>query len=193
MEQKVQFCIPLTALKLLRTESCLQLCRVNRADGKLDLWANLRFTLYERMVLFYCTAVAMKRQDKVQTPQGLEDFFQPGEKIEFSGEIQDENYLHAFRVLRDRDSGCVRFETTARRGAMKTIPIWTAFVTQYIGSKSWMRRVGSSTVQLRELHPYVFCDGYKPPRGNSGRFELTFTNSEDARDFVLMFPTIKTR
>jgi hypothetical protein len=46
-EQKVQYCIPLTALKLLRTESCLQLCRVNRADGKLDLWANLRFTLYE--------------------------------------------------------------------------------------------------------------------------------------------------
>jgi hypothetical protein len=37
------------------------------------------------MVLFYCTAVAMKRQDHIQTPQGLEDFFQPGEKIEFSG------------------------------------------------------------------------------------------------------------
>ncbi|KAF2501805.1 hypothetical protein BU16DRAFT_546895 [Lophium mytilinum] len=183
--KKLMYCIPLTALKLLRTESCLQLCRVNRADGKLDLWANLRFTLYE--------TIAMKRQDLVQTPQGLEDFFQPGEKIEFSGEIQDDNYLHAFRVLRDRDSGCVRFETTARRGAMKTIPIWTAFVTQYIGSKSWMRRVGSSTVQMRELHPYVFCDGYTPPRGASGRFELTFTNSEDARDFVAMFPSIKTR
>jgi hypothetical protein len=92
---------------------------------------------------------------------------------------------------------------------MKTIPIWTAFVTQYIGSKSWMRRVGSSTVQMRELHPYVFCEGYKPPKGASGRFELTFTNSEgmsasnppglnaddllDARDFMTVFPAIKTR
>jgi hypothetical protein len=35
----------------LRTESCLQLCRVNRQDGQLDLWANLRFTLYESMLL----------------------------------------------------------------------------------------------------------------------------------------------
>ncbi|OCK83881.1 hypothetical protein K432DRAFT_379096 [Lepidopterella palustris CBS 459.81] len=191
--RKMRYCIPLTALKVLRTESCLQLCRVNRADGKLDLWANLRFTLYERMVLFYCTAVAMKRQDRVTTPQGLEDFFQPGEKEEFGGEIQDDNYLHAFRIFRDKDSGCVRFETTARRGAMKTIPIWTAFVTQYIGSKSWMRRVGSSTVQLRELHPYVFCDGYTPPKGASGRFELTFTLSEDAKAFMETFHRIKTR
>jgi hypothetical protein len=45
---RMRYCIPLTGLKVLRTESCLQLCRVNRADGKLDLWANLRFTVYER-------------------------------------------------------------------------------------------------------------------------------------------------
>lgn len=46
--RKLRFCFPLTGLKVLRTESCLQLCRVNREDGQLDLWANLRFTLYER-------------------------------------------------------------------------------------------------------------------------------------------------
>jgi hypothetical protein len=39
--------IPITALALRRTESCLQLCRINRKDGQLDLWAKLRFTLYE--------------------------------------------------------------------------------------------------------------------------------------------------
>lgn len=37
------------------------------------------------MVLFYCTAVALKRQDHTPTPQGLEDYFQPGEKEEFGG------------------------------------------------------------------------------------------------------------
>ena len=37
------------------------------------------------MVLFYCTMVAMKRQDDTQTPPGLEDFFQPGEREEFGG------------------------------------------------------------------------------------------------------------
>jgi hypothetical protein len=47
----MRHCLPLTGLKFLRTESCLQLCRVNRQDGHLDLWANLRFTLYERTSL----------------------------------------------------------------------------------------------------------------------------------------------
>jgi hypothetical protein len=47
----VRHCIPITGLSVRRTESCLQLCRVNRKDGQLDLWARLRFTLYEREYL----------------------------------------------------------------------------------------------------------------------------------------------
>lgn len=191
--RRMRYCFPLTGLKVLRTESCLQLCRVNRQDGQLDLWANLRFTLYERMVLFYCTLVAMKVQDQVTTTPGLDDFFQPGEKEEFGGEIQDSTYLHAFRVFRDKDSGGVRFEARARRGPLKTIAIWTAFVTQYIGQRSWMKRVGGTTIQFRELHPYVFCEGYSPPRGPSGKYQLTFTTPEDARSFMETFHHIRTR
>lgn len=37
------------------------------------------------MVLFYCTVVAMKHQDRMGISEGLEDFFQPGENMEFSG------------------------------------------------------------------------------------------------------------
>ncbi|KAK3203388.1 hypothetical protein GRF29_112g1144737 [Pseudopithomyces chartarum] len=184
--RRMRYCFPLTGLKVLRTESNLQLCRVNREDGRLDLWANLRFTLYERMVLFYCTMVAMKRQDETQTPQGLEDFFQPGERQEFGGEIQDSRYLHAFRIFRDADSGCVRFEATARRGQLKTIPIWTAFVTQYIGHKGWMKRVDAQTIQFRELHPYMFIDGYKLPKGSSGRYQLTFTTVKGMYEAALV-------
>ncbi|KAH9872050.1 hypothetical protein J1614_006310 [Plenodomus biglobosus] len=191
--RRMRQCIPVTGLKVLRTESCLQLCRVNRKDGQLDLWARLRFTLYERMVLFYCTVVAMKRQDQNGIPGGLDDFFQPGEKMEFSGETIDARYLHAFRIFRDEDSGCVRFEVTARRGPLKTIPIWTAFVTQYIGHKGWMKRVGSSTIQFGELHPYVFCEGYRVPKGSSGRYQLTFTTPEDAHTFRERFHRIKIR
>ncbi|KAJ4305343.1 hypothetical protein N0V90_000874 [Kalmusia sp. IMI 367209] len=179
--RRMRYCFPLTGLKVLRTESSLQLCRVNREDGRLDLWANLRFTLYERMVLFYSTMVAMKRQDDTQTPPGLEDFFQPGEREEFGGEIQDDSYLHAFRIFRDTDSGCVRFEATPRRGPLKTIPIWTAFVTQYVGHRSWMKRVGNCTIQFRELHPYMFTDGYKLPKGPSGKYQLTFTTPKGMR------------
>lgn len=46
-----RYCFPLTGLKIIRKDSCLQLCRVNRKDGVLDLWARLRFPLYERMLL----------------------------------------------------------------------------------------------------------------------------------------------
>lgn len=99
--RRMRYCFPLTGLKVIRTESCLQLCRVNRTDGQLDLWARLRFVSYEStcfctwadvlgltylgMVLLYCTIVAMKRQDQSGIADGLEDFFESGEKIEFSG------------------------------------------------------------------------------------------------------------
>lgn len=36
------------------------------------------------MVLFYCTAIAMKRQDQTAVPEVLVDFFEP-ESIMFSG------------------------------------------------------------------------------------------------------------
>ncbi|KAF9696956.1 hypothetical protein EKO04_004794 [Ascochyta lentis] len=189
------FCIPLTALKILRKDSCLQLCRVNRKDGRLDLWARLRFPLFERMVLFYNTTVAMKRQDQTGIAPGLEDFFDPDnlDKLEFSTEIVDNNLLHHFRVYHDQGSGVVRFEATPRRGSLKEVPIWTAFVTQYVGERNWMKRVGSTGVMFKQLHPYVFCEGYKLPKDPSGRYQLTFSTHEDARDFIDIFHRIRAR
>lgn len=128
----------------------------------------------------------MKRQDEYPTPPGLDDFFQPGEKQEYGGEIQDNSSLHAFRIFRDKDSGGVRFEATARRGPLKTVPIWTAFVTQYIGHRGWMKRVGHATVQFRELHPYVFHQGYGLPRDKKGRFQITFSLPQGEFVFVSM-------
>ncbi|KAF2843271.1 hypothetical protein M501DRAFT_1012628 [Patellaria atrata CBS 101060] len=193
--RKLQFCIPLTALKVQREGACLKLCRVNRDSGKLDLWANLKFPLYERMVLFYSAFIAMKHQDLAPVATGLEDWFQQGEREmeqeEFGGKIEDDDLLLAFRIWRDRDSGCVRFETTPFRGRMKKIPIWTAFVTQYIGIRSWIERVDSKRVQLRELHPYIFCDNYKPPRNISGFFELNFKTRDDADGFVDTFRSFR--
>jgi hypothetical protein len=39
------------------------------------------------MVLFYCTAVAMKHQDHTPVAHGMEDVFRPGETMEFSGYV----------------------------------------------------------------------------------------------------------
>ena len=41
-----------------------------------------------------------------------------------------------------------------------------------------MHRVGTYTVQFRELRPYVFCDGYKVPKGPTGKYELKFSNPD---------------
>ncbi|KAF4306207.1 hypothetical protein GTA08_BOTSDO05601 [Botryosphaeria dothidea] len=188
--RRYRHCIPLTLLNIRRVGTCLQLSRGNQYDGRLDLWTNLRFTFYERMVLFFCTVVALKRQDAVESPLNVEDFFQNGEDMEFAAEIEDDRYLHAFRVFKDTNTGAVRFEATARRGPMQKTPIWTAFVTQYIGLNGWMRRVGPRILSLSALHPYVFCDNYSPPKGRDGRFELRFKLRQDCEAFLNIFPTI---
>lgn len=207
-----RYCFPLTGLKIIRKDSCLQMCRVNRKDGRLDLWARLRFPLYERMVLFYNTAIAMKHQDQIRMADGLEDIFDQDrtERLEFSSEISDGHLLHHLRVYRDMDSGVVRFEATPRRGPLKDVPIWTAFVTRFVGDRSWMKKVGSTTVVFRQLHPYVFCEGYKVPKASNGRYQLNFSSSQgkhvglvrleimltkfiDARDLIEIFHQIKIR
>ncbi|KAK4981973.1 hypothetical protein LTR66_009560 [Elasticomyces elasticus] len=174
--QRLHYCIPLTALKVFRSESSLQLCRAGTPD--LLLWANLKFTVYERMVLFYCTFVAMKRQDAVPILPHLEDIFQLREEEEFAGKIQDDSYLHALRLFRDPLSGGVRLEGSALRGPMKNTPIWTAFVTLHLVSRSWLQWVESKVIWLKDLKPYVFCEGYSPPRARTGEFELRFTTRD---------------
>lgn len=42
------YCIQLSHLKAIRRKSAIWLCRV-RANGTLELWANLNFAHYERM------------------------------------------------------------------------------------------------------------------------------------------------
>ncbi|KAK4991139.1 hypothetical protein LTR50_002069 [Elasticomyces elasticus] len=180
--QKLHYCIPLTALKVVRSESSLQLYRAGTPD--LLLWANLKFTIYERMVLFYCTFVAMKRQDAVSILPHLDDLFQLREEVEFAGEIQDDSYLHALRLFRDPLSGGMRLEGSALRGPMQNTPIWTAFITLHLASRSWLQWVESKVVWLKDLKPYVFCEGYSPPRARTGEFELRFTTRDDAEDFV---------
>ncbi|KAK7556777.1 hypothetical protein IWX49DRAFT_495185 [Phyllosticta citricarpa] len=173
-----RYCFPLTALKIMRVGASLQFCRVNKNDGGLDLWAVLRFASSERMVLFYCTCVALKYQDPVEFDLGQDDFFAPpGEEQLFGGEIKDDGLLHALRIFRDTNSGSVRFEVTTRHGRSKKTPIWTAFVSDLLRMRGWLHRVDSRTVAFSELHTYVFCNNFVPLRGRSGRPEVRFTST----------------
>jgi hypothetical protein len=185
----IHYSIPLTALKLRRNGPTLQLWRVDRESKDFVLWARLSFTVYEQMVLFYCAFTAMKSQDWTEFPDLLQDRFhkreRSEEKEEFSGEIKDDNYLHALRIYVDKDSGGIRLEARARRGQFTATPIWTAFITDKIDSGSWIRPVSSRVLQLGALHPYVFCHGYVPPRGKNGKFRLQFTSSKGKYGFPI--------
>lgn len=181
----IHYCCPITVLKLVRRPSQLSLNRYDPDDRRYMIWANLRFPTYESMVLFYCTFVALKRQDSEPSPRRLDDYF-PGEIIEFTGEIEDDNFLHKLIIFRDTATDAMRIEASPRRGAMVGTPIWTAFITQYVGARRWIRRASSTVLELESLRPYVFCHDYVPPRVGS-RFRLNFTTRRDAEGFVEAF------
>lgn len=138
------------------------------------------------MVLFYCTFAAMKRQDKRPIPHdSLLDNSElcgpPGfESLKFAGQIRDDDMVHALRIWRDRTSGVFRLEACALRGAMKGVPLWTAFVTKYAVDPDHVQKESSKVVSLAALRPkpYVFLTGYQPLRNESGEYVFHFTSSE---------------
>ncbi|KAL8936999.1 MAG: hypothetical protein Q9211_003903 [Gyalolechia sp. 1 TL-2023] len=102
---------------LRRNASTLKLCRVD-SSGRKELWACLRFPSYERLVLFHCAFLALRSQD-TGSPTYVEDHEIHGEKSIYAGKIIDDNYEHALRVFRDRDSGGIRLQASVLRGEMK--------------------------------------------------------------------------
>ncbi|KAF2431256.1 hypothetical protein EJ08DRAFT_193635 [Tothia fuscella] len=186
----LKYCIPLTALKLKRNGPNLHLFRYSTEEDELKIWAKLSFTQYEQLILFYCAFAAMKSQDWRKYPPILEDKIHKRERSEeieeWAGEIKDDNYLHAVRIYRDKDSGGIRLEARARRGNFTLTPIWTAFITEDVDDAGWIKRISPKLVQLKNLTPYVFCHGYSPPRGKSGNFQLRFTTITDANGFMNM-------
>ncbi|KAK3068669.1 hypothetical protein LTR53_013571 [Teratosphaeriaceae sp. CCFEE 6253] len=192
MTKAEHYCVPLVNLKIIRDQSCLQLCRA-RSDGVFTLWARLNFAAYERMVLFYCTFVAMKHLDERGIPHKLlvdsfelEGSNRQGEQKIFAGVIRHGDMRHALRLYRDRASGGVRLEASAKRGPMQDVPIWTAFVTKYAGDTDWPQYEGEGVVSLAAIKPppYVFLPRYEPACNRNGEHVLMFTTSEDGRQFV---------
>lgn len=138
------------------------------------------------MVLFYSTFTAMKRQDRRPVPHDalLDEFELRGsskyEVLEFAGPIQDGTLLHVLYLWRDRTSGVCRLEACAMRGAMKDVPLWTAFVTRYAVDPDHVQRESGRVVSLAALKPgpYVFLSGYEPVKNERGEYTFHFTNSE---------------
>ncbi|OJJ51555.1 hypothetical protein ASPZODRAFT_57517 [Penicilliopsis zonata CBS 506.65] len=179
------FCMPLNMLEIYRVGSCLQLCRRRNAGSELELWANLKFHTIERMVLFFCTILALRSQDNGRPVERIRDYELEREEELFGGQIMDDSYLHALRIYRDTVSGAVRLQASILRGEMKRTPVWTAFITHHASSRAWIRREDSNVVLLGDLRRAIFASpDYSPPRTSRGEHILKFTTKDDADSFM---------
>ncbi|KAE8351735.1 hypothetical protein BDV28DRAFT_14638 [Aspergillus coremiiformis] len=178
-------CLPLNMLEIVRVGSCLQLCRRRHGGFELALWANLKFSTIEQMVLFFCTFLALRSQDCGRPVDHIRDYELDDEEELFGGPIVDDRFLHALRIYRDRTSGAIRLQASVHKGEMKRAPVWTAFITNHIGTRGWIRQADSKVVLLRELHRTVFAfQTYDPPRTARGEHILKFANRSDAQGFI---------
>ncbi|KAL8818447.1 MAG: hypothetical protein Q9223_002923 [Gallowayella weberi] len=114
-----QCCLPLTRLLLQRHASTLKLCRVGDSRQAKELWACLRFSSYERLVLFYCAFITLRSEDAKNPVGFFDDQEIHGEKSIYAGKIRDDNFEHALRVFKDRDCGAIRLQASVLRGELK--------------------------------------------------------------------------
>lgn len=179
------FCVPLNTLRVIRNRSILQLCRASDRDGSLRPWAKLKFIYYERMVLFYSTLVALKRQDWKETPfELLEEPRDMDDEELFGGVIRAGNgMLHALRLFRCHGSGAVRLEARPFEGDMEEVPIWTAFLTKYVNQRDqdFLALESQSVVTMcrPRPEPFVFVNGYRLPLTPDGyHYTLRFDSKQ---------------
>lgn len=178
------YCLPLNTLVFRRQGSTLQLCRRIKDRSKVELWAILKFSTIERLVVFFCALVALRSQDAGRVIQDLKDKELAQEEEYFGGRIDDDGYSHALRVFRDSPSKAVRIQASILDGEMKDAPVWTAFIHHQLTSPSWASKAGSRTIYLRDLRRHVFSSQYTPQTNTRGEHVLKFTTAKDATDFI---------
>ncbi|KAJ6096205.1 hypothetical protein N7486_006951 [Penicillium sp. IBT 16267x] len=180
------FCLPLNMLVAVRAGSCLQLCRRKNSGKDLILWARLKFTTIESMVVFFCAFLALRSQDAGRPVDDIRDYELEDEEELFGGQIVDDDYPHALRVYQDSVSGAVRLQASVHKGTMDRTPVWTSFVTHQLKRRGWLKRLDSRTVVVRDLKLTILmsAEDYNPPTTSRGEHLLKFTTRSDADSFL---------
>ncbi|KAL4768134.1 hypothetical protein BDW60DRAFT_198526 [Aspergillus nidulans var. acristatus] len=182
------YCLPLNLLEINRRgPSCLNLCRRRRSGSELVVWANLKFSTIEMMVLFFCTFLALRSQDSGRPVSQIRDYELFHEEELFASPIIDDDFVHALRVYRDTVTGAVRLQASVHKGEMKRSPVWTAFITDLVRTPRWLRIVEREpkVIILRELSQTIFTfPDYTPPKTHKGGHMLKFMHREDAEGFI---------
>ncbi|KAF3938285.1 hypothetical protein ABW19_dt0207223 [Dactylella cylindrospora] len=147
-------------------------------------WATLSFGNIEDLVIFYMTFLVLRQLGK--NPPDLDHEMDMDEEfVVFSGLISDdEGGEHFLRVFRDESTGAVRLAAFVKDGDHNQLPVWTAFVSDYIFKKGWLSRQ-SARVQLASIPLISFSDNWATKAYRN--WELLFSGREDAKDFERVF------
>jgi hypothetical protein len=170
--------------------SILQLSRWSYSQNRSKPWANLQFTTWEEMVLFYCTFVCLKARSMKTIQVNPNEFVLRKEKRLFQAQIIDDDFQHSLMVYRDKPTGGYRLHAAVWDGVLRQCPVWTAFLKPSKSPDSWIIQKSSHRIWLRDIEPYTFCDNYMPQnqrKSKTGAFELNFVNSEAATRFKETF------
>lgn len=60
-------------------------------------------------------------------------------------------------------------------------PVWTAFITHYVASRTWCQKLERNAICLRELRPHNFSNDYEFQRLPNGAFVLNFETRRGMR------------
>ncbi|WEW55143.1 hypothetical protein PRK78_000571 [Emydomyces testavorans] len=116
--------------------------------------------------------LALRAQDSSRPITKIVDYELAGEELIFSGQILDDNFLHALRIYQDIETKAVRLQASIHQGELQR--------------KGWIQRIGSKVVHLSELQRVVFIDpsDYTPKITKDGKHVLKFTSKKDSDDFT---------
>ncbi|EEH44365.2 uncharacterized protein PADG_00654 [Paracoccidioides brasiliensis Pb18] len=177
---------PLNKIHITRdkTASYLRLCLKDKS-GQLEAWLSLQFDTIEKMILFHCAFIALRGQDSGHVVNSVPDSFTLDEEEFYAGRIHDNGYLHALRIFRDPVTKVIRLQASVLNGDMADVPVWTAFIHEFLLLKQWLRKASPTTVILSQLDRAVFInsDDYIPLVTQHNEHVLTF-NSELAFEIL---------
>ncbi|CAJ2513130.1 Uu.00g012490.m01.CDS01 [Anthostomella pinea] len=170
-------------------DSRLDLTRWSNSERRAKPWAELSFSTWEDMVLFYCTFVCLKARSLLRINVKSSEFVLEREKLLFQAKIVDDRFYHCLNVYEDQVTKGVRLHACVWDGKLQHCPVWTAFIPVDI-SESWVLRKSRHCVWLRDIQIYTFCDEYRDHhqrKNKLGAFQIRFLQTNGARKFRGLF------
>ena len=173
----VTMCLPLSVLEIARSGCMLRIYRMSEDERNLIRWVSLQFSAIEMLVLFANTFVVMKSACGRAPENPLWRDEKRDEYQVFDAVYLDNGSKRILSIYRDRPSKSIRIQSSIRGGSSHGCPLWTAWITHFVTSPTWIEVTERKTVILRDLRLHVFSSKYTPARTPNGHYIFKFESS----------------